>query len=155
MKQIYLFLVLFTGFLTSIAQSVPADELSFLFGNWELKTAEGKVTEHWKKEGNQLLGSSYKHDFKGNRTLTETIVLKQIKGKWQFLVTGYEKGNEGTTAFKLVSSKNNTFIFENLEHDFPQRIVYQPQGKAKLLAWIEGKVNGKDRKIDFPYTRKK
>lgn len=151
MFKISLFILLLTG----ISHTIPLEEFSFLLGNWELKKEGGKITEHWKKEGNRFLGSSYKQDSKGKRTLTETISLTLVKGEWNFVVTGYEKGNEGTTSFKLVSSKNNTFIFENPKHDFPQRIIYQPQGKNKLLAWVEGTMNEKKIKLDFPYNRQK
>ena len=34
-----------------------------------------------------------------------------------------------------------TVIFENLEHDFPQRIIYRREGD-RLIARIEGEVNG-------------
>lgn len=55
--------------------------------------------------------------------------------------------------FKLVSREHNTYVFENKIHDFPQRIIYQNQGKEDLLAWIEGEFNGKMRKSAFKYKR--
>ena len=45
------------------------------------------------------------------------------------------------------------YIFENKEHDFPQRIVYENQGKKEMLASIEGELNGKSRKSEFRYKR--
>lgn len=139
--------------LSANAQETTLKNFSFLTGSWEMKTNTGKIVERWQKHQDSLTGSSYRYNTKGDSILTETIVLKKIEGNWQFSVTGYEKGNEGKTNFKLVSSKNNTFVFENKQHDFPQRIVYQNKGKTELLAWIEGEINGKTRKIDFPYNR--
>ena len=48
---------------------------------------------------------------------------------------------------------DSTVVFENLEHDFPQRIGYQRNGPNTLLAWIEGSQQGQFRRIEFPYRR--
>ena len=44
-------------------------------------------------------------------------------------------------------------VFENAQHDFPQRVGYQQRGPDSLLAWIEGSRDGRVRRIEFPYTR--
>ena len=51
-------------------------------------------------------------------------------------------------------------VFENLQHDFPQRVAYERQG-ADLLAWIEGPSKGTMlgtapgplQRIEYPYRR--
>ena len=53
-------------------------------------------------------------------------------------------------ASKLIAEE--TVVFENPQHDFPQRIGYQRKG-ADMLAWIEGEQGGKARRIEFPYRR--
>ena len=42
--------------------------------------------------------------------------------------------------------------FENLEHDFPQRIIYRRDGDS-LTGRIEGVSMGKERAVDFPLKR--
>ncbi len=44
-------------------------------------------------------------------------------------------------------------VFENPDHDFPQRVGYERQGSDALLAWIEGSQNGRPRRVEFPYRR--
>ena len=44
-------------------------------------------------------------------------------------------------------------MFENLSHDFPQRIIYRRTADASVTARIEGTVKGEARGRDFPYTR--
>mgnify|MGYP006171705417 CR=1 FL=1 len=152
----YLILLVF-GFtqLSANAQNVNLKLFFFLTGSWEMKTAKGKIVESWAASIDSLNGKSYRYSLKGDSVLTETVVLKKIGNVLHFCVTGYEKGNEGTTNFKLISAINDTYIFENKAHDFPQRIVYQNKGKDQLLAWIEGEVNGKKIKSEFPYLRVK
>lgn len=153
MKKYLTLLVLAFIQLSANAQKPNLKTFSFLTGSWEMKTKSGKIVERWQKHQDSLTGSSYKYKAKGDSILTETIVLKKIDGTWHFCVTGYEKGNEGKTNFKLISTASNTFTFENTTHDFPQRIVYQNKGKTELLAWIEGEIAGEKRKMEFPYFR--
>lgn len=153
MKNLFLTLLLITLSFYVSAQKTPFKTFNFLVGKWEMKTKSGKIVERWKKHKDSLTSTSHKFNATGDSILTEAVVLKKIKGEWHFCVTGYEKGNEGRTDFKLVASANETFIFENKSHDFPQQIVYQNKGNDQLLAWIEGEIGGKKRKMEFPYQR--
>lgn len=153
MKKLYLLFILFTVAFSVSAQKASLKSFDFMLGKWEMKTKNGKIVERWKLHKDSLTGQSHRFKETGDSVLTESIVLKKIKGEWFFCVTGYEKNNEGTTHFKLISSQNNTFTFENKQHDFPQQIVYQNKGKSELLAWIEGNIGGKHRKMEFPYKR--
>lgn len=155
MKKLSLTLALINISFYILAQEPTLKTFYFLGGNWEMKTKTGQIIERWKKHKDSLTSTSYKFNPAGDSVLTETVVLKKISGDWYFCVTGYEKGNEGKTDFKLVSSTGNTFNFENNQHDFPQQISYQNTGKDRLLAWIEGEINGKRRKIAFSYQRAK
>ncbi|WAC41836.1 DUF6265 family protein [Pedobacter sp. SL55] len=155
MKKIYLSLLLMFAALYVSAQNPTLKTFYFMLGKWEMKTKNGKILERWHKHKDSLTGQSHKFNATGDSILTEAVVLKKINGEWHFCVTGYEKGNEGKTDFKLVKSIKNTFTFENKQHDFPQQITYQNKGKDELLAWIEGNINGQKRKIEFPYIRVK
>lgn len=126
-------------------------DFNFLLGHWEMKTAKGKISEHWRKSTDSLNGQSYRHAANGDSVLMESVTIKKIKGAFYFCVTG--AGNADLVLFKLVSTANKTFIFENKKHDFPQRIYYQPKSNNTLLAWIEGEINGKKQKSTFPYQR--
>lgn len=56
-------------------------------------------------------------------------------------------------SFKLVKLEKNLAVFENPEHDFPQRIIYKLEDGETLKARIEGKSKGKERGVDFPMKR--
>jgi hypothetical protein len=51
------------------------------------------------------------------------------------------KGKQPPTPFKLVSHDENAATFENLDHDFPQRVIYRREGHV-MHARIEGTRNG-------------
>ncbi|TBO41538.1 DUF6265 family protein [Pedobacter kyonggii] len=143
------------GFCTNLqAQKAPSRTFAFALGSWEMQTPKGKIVELWSQNPDKTLsGKSYRINTKGDSLLTESLRIKKI-GKEIFYcstVTGQNGGKE--TCFKLISTKDEIYVFENKTHDFPQRIVYQNQGKNEMLAWIEGELNGKTRKSEFRYKR--
>ena len=60
---------------------------------------------------------------------------------------------QAEAAFSMKSIDDGVVVFENLAHDFPQRIIYRRNADASVTARIEGTVKGESRGRDFPYTR--
>lgn len=59
-----------------------------------------------------------------------------------------------STVFLSRSIGEAEVLFENLKHDFPQRVGYRRNGPDALLAWIEGTTrNGQMKRTEFPYRR--
>jgi hypothetical protein len=57
-------------------------------------------------------------------------------------------------AFQIVSLSATEAVFENPQHDFPQKISYRLQADGSLLAAIEGSGrDGQTRRIEFPYKK--
>ncbi|MCX2582587.1 DUF6265 family protein [Pedobacter sp. MR22-3] len=157
MKRIYLYslILFFVGFYSNVkAQRDLSKTFSFVLGSWEMQTPKGKIVEQWSESTDAILkGKSYRVNAKGDSILTETLQIRTI-GKNVFYCSTVANQNEGKeVCFKLISTKDQIYIFENAAHDFPQRIVYQNQGKNEMLAWIEGKLNRKSRKSEFRYKR--
>ena len=84
--------------------------------------------------------------------------------EFEFMRIHEEKGETFFTAkpsgqpeasFKLISYKDGKVVFENPQHDFPQRVIYGKQPDGSLLARIEGEMNGQKRGIEFPFQRTK
>ena len=61
--------------------------------------------------------------------------------------------NQDSATFTLVEHEANRAVFENPEHDFPQRIIYSLISASKLLGRIEGSIGGEFKGIDFPMTK--
>ena len=60
---------------------------------------------------------------------------------------------QATATFPLLSLSETEVIFENLQHDFPQRLAYRLASQASLVARIEGMSDGALRVIEFPMSR--
>jgi Protein of unknown function (DUF2442) len=50
-------------------------------------------------------------------------------------------------------SPEREVVFENLEHDFPQRVIYKLDGDGVLRASIEGLQKGQLKTIEFPMRK--
>ena len=57
------------------------------------------------------------------------------------------------TAFRFKEATDGKIVFENPDHDFPQRIMYWMDESGKLAARIEGKQNGKQAASEWRWQR--
>ena len=128
-------------------------ELQQLSGTWMMETRRGAIYENWKRTGkDEMQGKSFK--INGTDTMTLENVRLSKTGDGLFYSPVVSDQNEGKpVSFKMIDSKNHTFIFENKEHDFPQRVIYHLVSKDSVHAWIEGTKNGKEGRADFYYKR--
>ena len=80
----------------------------------------------------------------------ELVLIKEQEGR-----LAYEAHPSGqpTATFMATTASDSSVVFENAQHDFPQRVGYRRNGADALDAWIEGQANGKSRRVDFSYQR--
>ena len=60
---------------------------------------------------------------------------------------------QSTAGFALKEISESEVVFENPDHDFPQRVIYKLLSDDELLGRIEGTINGAQRSIDFPMKK--
>lgn len=125
------------------------ESLNWLAGCWQMTGSRTQIVEQWMQPaGGMMLGI--------NRTVrdgraVEYEFLRISEENGALVYTSIPSGQE-KTSFTLSGGSEGEFIFENKEHDYPQRIIYKSQGGA-LLASIDGLMKGKFKKIDFPMQR--
>ncbi len=113
-------LLLFTAAIMASAQS-DVSGLGWLAGCWEMRPSPGlSIEEQWTKPaGGTILGMG--RTIKGGRTVfTEFLRISIENGKLTYTA---RIGTKGITAFELMKMSGDEVVFENLTHDFPQRIV--------------------------------
>jgi hypothetical protein len=125
------------------------EKIKIITGNWINKRTNGDIYEHWERNSEtELKGISYK------LTGSDTVFLEKVRLYYQgkeiiYAPVAYGQNNEKQVLFKLKSIEQNRFVFENLLHDFPKRIVYDFRTADSLYAYIEGG----DKRINYPYRR--
>ncbi|HYP06881.1 MAG TPA: DUF6265 family protein [Bryobacteraceae bacterium] len=123
------------------------DKLAFMAGCW----AGPGTYEMWMKpEAGSVMGMG-RSVRNGKVVGTEYFsVSEQADG---IVLNVQQRLAAKTTAFRVKEITATSVVFENPEHDFPQRVIYRLTGPDALLGRIEGLDKGKDRAIDYPMQR--
>lgn len=130
------------------------DKIDWVLGYWEMSSPQGTVTESWVRTSDSVFSGVGKFlDSAGKILTTEeiTIVLRDDELLYIPTVAGQNDGQPVT--FREASFSDSMVVFENKGHDFPQRIVYVKQGEDRMLAYIEGEMNGEHMKMEYPYVK--
>ena len=153
MKSPIVFLVTVSFF--SLAQSTnPAvNDLAWLAGCWELNRNGREINEQWMKPSGGVMLGMGRTVANGSVREYEFTQIRQEKDGAIYYVA--KPSGQAEASFKLVKLQNKEVVFENLEHDFPQRIIYRLEAERSLFARVEGMVKGQMRRIDYAYKRAK
>ena len=148
-------LIVVAGCLVSEGQTVKVESFGWMAGCWELNVPQRQmtITEHWMRpSGGTMIGMS--RTVRGGKT-TGFEFIRIITTDKGIDYVAKPSSNKEETAFSLVKASATEAVFENLAHDFPQRIIYRNQSPDELAARIEGTQNGKLNGMDIPMKRAK
>ena len=133
--------------LIAAAPAAYPPSLALLSGYW-LSCGDGvEISETWSDvRGGMLLGTSM--TLKGSGRLSwESARIAPTDDGYTFFAS---PSGQRPAEFRLRPTKSDELAFENLEHDYPQRLVYQRNGDM-LHARIEGLIGGKVEKETWTY----
>jgi len=135
-----------------VSKIVVAD---WLLGNWENKLEDGDLLENWKKVNDSLYdGESY--FIKGKDTLHfEKIQMKQEGETLYYIATVKGQNNDKPITFVRNDTIEKQLVFENPEHDFPQKIAYSQITKDSIVIQISGIQQGKASSERFSMKKSK
>ena len=125
-------------------------DLAWLAGCWARQDAEPGSVEVWlEPAGGVMLGMS--RTVRGGKSVEhEFLEIREVEpGALGYVA--HPSGQAGAT-FKLLRVGDREVVFENLAHDFPQRIVYR-RTADELAARVEGSRYGQTRGFDYPMRR--
>jgi hypothetical protein len=129
------------------------ESAAWLAGCWQGEVRGKQVTEQWiKPAGGAMLGMAW--TISNNKMASHEFLQIRRKDDGQTYYIALPSGQQ-EASFKLIKSGPQELIFENPEHDFPQRIIYRLAGDGSLKARIEGKENGKEKGFDYSFKRSK
>lgn len=117
------------------AQEYTIDDVAFLAGCWAGTMGSLDMREQWSEaEGGVMLGTT--RYFREGR-LADFEFAMLVEDGSELVLWPYPRGERSEHGFPLVST-DGEYVFENLEHDFPVRIVYVRDGETRLTPRIEG-----------------
>ena len=122
-----------------------------LAGCWERIVPNGRTVEQWlPAEGGMLMGMSRTVRDGKVREYEFLRIDRDSAGKLRYVA---QPSGQAEATFVLKSLSEDTVVFENPQHDFPQRVLYRFVDRDTLVGRIEGSVDGQARSADFPYKR--
>lgn len=124
--------------------------LGWLAGCWERTAGTRVVEEQWMRpRAGLMLGAG--RTVEGDSVVEfEQVRIVERGGR---LVYAAAPSGQPPAEFESIAAPDSAVTFENLGHDFPQRISYRRVGADSLMARIEGLRGGRVRGIDFGYRR--
>ena len=127
------------------------DNLSFLSGCWAGETGSLDMREQWTESaGGAMLGTTR---FLRGGEVVDWEFARIVEDERGVTLWPYPKGVISEHGFPLVDTER-AYVFENLAHDFPVRIIYTRTGENVLTPRIEGREgNGTAwslRRVDCP-----
>jgi hypothetical protein len=127
----------------------------WLIGKWQNATPDGMAGEAWeKKDDSSFTGRSF--FVKGKDTLSsEALRLSCINDTLFYIPTVSNQNNGQPVKFWLREITDNSLVFENPQHDFPQQISYRLVTPDSLMAEISGTMKGEQHSEKFPMSRVK
>jgi hypothetical protein len=132
------------------AHAAKLEDLSWLAGTWVGNSKAVRAEEHWTAPGGGIMLCMHRDLVEGRQATFEFLRIIQ-RGDNVIYIAMPNGRNE--TPFPLKSIEVKKVVFENLEHDYPQRIIYWQDKPCTLNARTEGTLNGKPESEDFSWLK--
>jgi len=153
MRRTTLMTILLCALLAEVQAQAPKDavaQLSWLEGRWEGVSDGMSMEEQWTSvRGGALLGVH--RDVRGDRMVSFEFLRIQATPEGAFYFAS--PGSRPPVAFKLVEAGERRAVFENRQHDFPQRILYWLDAEGAMHARIEGPQAAKTVSEEWVWTK--
>jgi hypothetical protein len=134
----------------SSAGASTAHDFTWLSGYW-LSCSDGReVAETWSvpRQGT-LIGSTI--TLEAGKVSFEYARIASHGGRTSFFGS---PGGKPAVEFSLKTAGERSVVFENLQHDFPHRVMYERRGD-ELIGRIEGTQDGKALAFEWRYRAAK
>lgn len=138
------------------SHAAPQPDLSWMSGYWLSCSRDSEVSETWSDaRGGVMLGTSF--------------TLSSGKPSWEFSRIGpsdvkdapgggisffAQPSGQAPAEFRAVRVTARRVVFENLQHDFPHRVIYTREGD-RLTGRIEGTIEGQPQSMEWNYVAAK
>jgi Domain of unknown function (DUF6265) len=150
MKTLIAVLGIAAGAFAAARAQAPLDHLAWMGGCWQTGGGNRSVIEMWMPPaGGTMLGAS--------RTVAAGQVREfehlRLRADGDGVVYTAVPSGQAETEFRSIAVSDSGFVVENLQHDFPQRIIYRRTGPDAMTARVEGPGPNGTRGFDFAFRR--
>jgi hypothetical protein len=126
---------------TVAGEPIEVSRLAWLQGCWVGDEDGIAMEEHWTSPAGDGLVGMHK-DVKAGRMISFEF-LRVVRTANQGVCYLSSPNGRPVTTFCAIEMSDRRVVFENKEHDFPQRVLYWLDDEGRLHARIEGSEGGK------------
>lgn len=148
---IFLLLLTAAGHLAGESAPAPISTLAWLAGSWSGEKDGVTSEEHWTSAAGDGLVGMHKDVKAGKMTGFEFLRIEVDAQRRVCYVS--MPGGAPPTSFCAIEVGAQRVVFENREHDFPQRILYWLDAAGELHARIEGPQGGREASEEWIWSR--
>ena len=138
MKRIVIIILLGIDILSANAQH-SASPIDFLEGLWKVDGSESY--EVWERVGDDHLEEKAYKVKGGKQHIAEKLEIKKDNNGYVYYATVFAQNDGETIAFRQNNEVEDTLSFENPDHDFPKKIIYQRVTDDQLFVQVLGEGN--------------
>ena len=134
------------------ADSTRLDALAWLAGSWSGTDNGIETEEHWTVPKGKLMLGMNRTFRKPDKSAFEFMRIVETDSGLSLIA---QPGGKSPTEFPAKEVGDKMAIFENPDHDFPQRVIYRLDDQGRLSARIEGTIQGKKAFQEWLWTKVK
>jgi hypothetical protein len=131
-------------------QPLTVDRVGWLQGCWRSSQGASIVEEQWMAPGGGSMIGMSRTVLGRETTAHEFVLITEQDGRLAYRA---HPSGQAPATFLSTEATEARVVFENPQHDFPQRVGYRREGTDLVHAWIEGTSGGRTRRVEFPYRR--
>lgn len=131
------------------------EKSNWLIGKWGSTSAEGVLSENWVKINDSVYKGETYFVVKNDTVFSESVKLEEANGKLAYIVTVPDQNNAKPVRFDMTSINNDSIVFENPQHDYPNKLKYTKVTNDSIVAQIYGTHDGKPATEIFAMARQK
>lgn len=123
---------------------------AWLVGCWERARPTGRIIEAWMAPVDGVMSGTGTSVRDTTRRVNERL---RLFYRGDTLIYEASPARQPMNEFKATRISADELVFEDREHDFPQKITYRRVAPDSLVARIEGDRAGRQAPIDYPFRR--
>ncbi len=131
------------------AHAQEIDKLDWMTGTWTENKDGDIVQEAWLGPREKMMTAVNLTTSKKRGATFEFLRIVEGPSGLSYISS---PGGKTPVEFKLKSMGARRVVFENAEHDFPQRILYWIEPDGAMKARIEGEIQGKARAMEWRFV---
>lgn len=117
------------------------ETLGWMAGRWRSEGEHGLTEELWMPPAGGLMLGLHRDLFPSGKVFFEYLRIESSAGGPLYQAS---PAGRPPTPFRAVELSERHVVFENPDHDFPQRIIYRLDSDGALLAAVEGEGRRKE-----------